>query len=59
MKNYYKIMLDRKSKYADECLAGNFIGADYSMNIDLTNKLYEDRKDSNHELFQFMFKGLL
>lgn len=35
--------------YADECLKGNFIGADYSINIDLTNKLLEDWRQFNYE----------
>jgi hypothetical protein len=29
MKNYYRIMLGRKSAYANECFAGGFIGADF------------------------------
>lgn len=50
MKNYYKIMLGPKSTYAEECLNGNFIGGDYSINIDLTSELTENWRDFNHKL---------
>jgi restriction system protein len=49
MKNYYRIMLGRKSKYAKECFDGNFIGADYNFKIDLTNKLPENWRDFNRD----------
>ncbi len=49
MKNYFKIMLGSKSKYADECFVGNFIGADYDIHIDLTNELSENWRDFNHK----------
>ena len=39
MKNYYRVMLGQKSVYAEECFAGNFIGTDFGINQDLTNKL--------------------
>lgn len=49
MKNYFKIMLGTKSAYADECIAGGFIGIHYGMNTDLTNDLYEDWRQFNHK----------
>jgi len=47
MKNYYRIMLGRKSIYAEEAYKGNFIGAGWFENIDLTNKLPENWRDFN------------
>src|SRR5213083_1788843 len=41
MKSYYRILLGRKSVYAQECFAGNFIGADLGIAEDLTGKLPE------------------
>ncbi len=42
IKNYYRIMLGRRSIHADECYRGNFIGADFDLGIDLTGKLPEN-----------------
>jgi restriction system protein len=49
MKNYYRIMLGRKSVYFEDCFNGNFIGADFLADIDLTGKLPEQWKDFNHK----------
>jgi restriction system protein len=48
-KNYYRIMLGRKSMYAEECHSGKFIGADYGIDMDLTNKLPENWRKFNEE----------
>ena len=50
MKNYYRIMLGRKSVYADVARKENFIGAGWFENIDLTNKLTENWRDFNKEM---------
>lgn len=42
-------MLGRKSVHADEAYKGNFIGADFSLDIDLTNKLQDNWRDFNKE----------
>lgn len=47
MKNYYRIMLGRKSMYADEAYKGSFIGAGWFKDINLTNKLSADWRDFN------------
>lgn len=47
MKNYYRIMLGRKSLYAKEAYKGNFIGAGWFEDINLTNRLPEDWRDFN------------
>ena len=39
MPKYYKVMLGEKSKYAEECYDGGFIGTWYEINEDLTNYL--------------------
>ena len=41
MKNYYRVMLGKGSLYAEQCFAGNFIGADFGIAEDLTDKLPE------------------
>lgn len=49
MKSYYGIMLGAKSMYADECLKGDFIGADFGIDFDLLyNKkiVYAPRRQS-------------
>jgi restriction system protein len=49
MKSYYRVMLGRKSIYAEECFAGNFIGADYQITEDLTGKLPEEWRAFNQK----------
>lgn len=49
MKNYYRVMLGQKSVYAEECFAGNFIGTDFGINQDLTNKLPDKLQGFNKE----------
>ena len=49
MKNFYRIMLGRKSIFAEESFKGNFVGANWFEDIDLTNKLPENWRDFNRE----------
>lgn len=42
-------MLGAKSIHADECFKGNFIGADFSINFDLTNNLPDNWRDFNQK----------
>ncbi len=49
MKSYYRIMLGRKSIYAKECFAGNFIGAHLSISENLTGKLPEEWREFNRK----------
>jgi restriction system protein len=49
MKSYYRIMLGRGSAYAQECFAGNFIGVDFNIYQDLTNKLPDEWRAFNEK----------
>ena len=49
MKRYYRIMLGKKSIYADECFKNNSIGVDYEIHQDLTGKLPEEWRAFNKE----------
>lgn len=53
MKNYHRIMLGRKSIYADECLKNGFIGADFGFELDLTNALPENWREFNHKFIPY------
>lgn len=47
MKSYYRIMLGQKSIYAAEAYKGNFIGAGWLEETDLTNKLPDSWREFN------------
>uniref|UniRef100_UPI0040482CF8 endonuclease NucS domain-containing protein n=1 Tax=Algoriphagus sp. TaxID=1872435 RepID=UPI0040482CF8 len=47
MKSYYRVILGAKSAFAKECYDGNFIGAHYDINQDLTKELPEYWRDFN------------
>lgn len=49
MKNYYRIMLGRKSAYAEEAHKGNFIAAGFIKEKDLTQHLSDNWRDFNKE----------
>lgn len=49
MKNYYRIMLGRKSAYAEEAYKGNFIAAGFIKDKDLTHHLPDNWRDFNKE----------
>lgn len=52
-------MLGRKSIFADEAYKGNFIGADFGLDIDLTNKLPNNWREFNKEFIpKFLEKHL-
>lgn len=48
-RNYYRIMLGRKSIHAKECHEGQFIGGDWGIHTDLTGRLPEDQRKFNAE----------
>lgn len=47
MKSYYRIMLGKKSAYAEEAHAGNFIGADFGLDMDLSDQFPDNWRDFN------------
>lgn len=47
MKSYYRIMLGRKSVFAQEAHEGNYIGAGWFEGLDLTNKLPDKWREFN------------
>ncbi len=49
MKNYYRVMLGKGSAYAEQCFAGNFIGADFGIAEDLSNKLPDEWRAFNNQ----------
>lgn len=56
MKNYYRVMLGKGSIYAQECIAGNFIGTDFGINQDLTRKLPDEWRSFNREFAPIFLK---
>jgi restriction system protein len=49
MKNYYRVMLGKKSVHAKECLAGGFIGTDFDITQDLSRDLPDDWRTFNRK----------
>ena len=51
-------MLGKGSKYADECYKGNFIGADLSINEDLTSQLPDNWREFNKKFIPIWLKNV-
>lgn len=49
MKNFYRVMLGKKSAFAAEARKGNFIGADYGIDVDLSNQLPDNFRAFNEK----------
>ncbi len=47
MKNYYRVMLGRKSVFAKECFEGGFVGTNFDLHEDLTGSLPETWRPFN------------
>jgi restriction system protein len=56
MKNYYRLMLGKKSVHAEACFAGNFIGVDFDIGVDLTHRLPDEWRDFNAEFIPVFLK---
>jgi len=57
MKSYYRVMLGRKSTFAEQCFAGNFIGADPGVPEDLTHKLPDEWRAFNKQFIPVFLAG--
>jgi restriction system protein len=49
MRNYYRVMLGRRSAFAADARQGNFIGADYGIDVDLRSQLPDDFRAFNEQ----------
>lgn len=49
MTRYFRVMLGKGSTHATECFTGGFIGVDFDLVVDLTNRLPENWRDFNKE----------
>jgi restriction system protein len=54
MKSYYRIMLGQKSAYAKQAYEGNYIGADFGINNDLSSYLSDRQEFSKRFIPQFL-----
>lgn len=53
MKQYNRIMLGRKSCFAEECRKNNYIGANFLEKIDLTGHLHDNWRKFNEEFIPY------
>jgi len=49
MKSYYRVLMGPRSRYAEECFSNGFIGIDFGIDQDLTNKLPEEWRAFNKD----------
>jgi restriction system protein len=56
MKSYFRLMLGKKSAHAEECFAGNFVGADFGIAEDLKGKLPEEWRNFNRVYIPIFLK---
>lgn len=56
MRKFYRVMLGKQSMYAEECLQGGYIGADYGIREDLTPYFSEDWRKFNKALIPVYLK---
>ena len=57
MKNYYRIMLGKKSSHAEACRKNNFIGVDFGIDVDLEGKLPDNWRLFNQEFVPIYMKN--
>ena len=57
MRTYYRVMLGKGSRWADECFAGGFIGADFEIAVDLTDRLPDQWRTFNKEFIPIYLEG--
>jgi len=49
MRNFYRLMLGRKSIHAESCFNGGFVGTDFDVHHDLSGRLPDNWRDFNKE----------
>lgn len=57
MKNYYRLMLGRRSVYAADCFARGFVGVDFGLAVDLTDRLPQEWRVFNKEFIPVYLEG--
>ena len=57
MKSYYRVMLGKGSKHAEECFAGGFVGTDFGIHQDLTGHLPEEWRAFNKAFIPVFLEG--
>ena len=57
MRKFIRLMLGAKSKYSNECYEGQFIGAGFLPNEDLTDHLYDNWREFNSKYRQVWLEG--
>jgi restriction system protein len=57
MRSYFRVMLGRKSLYAAECFSGGYIGANFEIAEDLTNKLPDEWRAFNKAFIPVYLAG--
>jgi restriction system protein len=57
MKNYYRVMLGKKSTFAEQCFAGNFIGVDFGIAEDLSYQLPDEWRTFNKQFIPVFLAG--
>lgn len=53
MKSYYRIMAGRKGIYLEQCRAENYIGVNFSMDIDFAGQLPDNLQEFNKKFIPF------
>ena len=56
MRNFYRVMLGRKSVYAKEAHDGGFIGTGWFEDLNLSNKLSDDWREFNNQFIPLFLK---
>ena len=57
MTRYFRVMLGRGSKYSDGCVAGGFIGVDFELHVDLTDRLPDSWREFNKGFIPIFLEG--
>lgn len=56
MTRYFRVILGKGSSHAAECFAGGFIGVDFDIKVDLTDKLTDNWREFNSEFIPYFLE---